>query len=172
MVSFKQETETHQGQDDEGQFNEFEDKLRKYMGGNGIDGEFLVFDASCHSVEDAAQALGTSPDSIVKNICLVGQDKFIVAILKGTDRVDRTQVAQILGLKKVKTAAPQEILARSGYPCGGVPSFGFNACFLIDPLVMEMDFVYTGGGSTTSLIKILPGEILRANRGTVVRIRE
>lgn len=170
MDGFKEETKIQEGQFNE--FGEFEEKLRKYMGDNEIDGEFLVFEETCHSVEDAAQALGTSTDRIIKNICLVGQDKFVVAILKGADRVDRSLVAQALGLNKVKTAAPQEILTRSGYPCGGVPSFGFNAFFLIDPLVMEMSYVYSGGGSTTSLIKIAPEEILRANRGTVIRIRE
>jgi Cys-tRNA(Pro)/Cys-tRNA(Cys) deacylase len=156
----------------EGQQNEYEEKLQKFISDNGIIGEYLVFQESCHSVEDAARALNTSPESIIKNICLVGEDKFIVAILKGKDRVDRDLVARTLGLSKVKTAPPQEILDRSGYPCGGVPSFGFNAIFLIDPLVMEMDYVYSGGGSTTSLIKITPEEILRANCGSVVRIRK
>ena len=46
---------------------------------------------------------------------------------------------------------PDEMLAKTGYPCGGTPSFGFAATFLIDPRVMRKDEVYTGGGSETTL---------------------
>lgn len=149
---------------------EFEQKLKAFMQERDIDGEHLVFEESCHSVEDAARALGTTPDSIVKNICLIGDGRFIVAVLKGADRVDRSGVKDLLKMSKVKTASPEEILERSGYPCGGVPSFGFEALFLIDSQVMELKKVYSGGGSTISLLAITPEEILRANKGIVANI--
>lgn len=151
---------------------EFEHKLKAYIDEKGIKGEYLVFEASCHSVEDAARALGTTADCIVKNICLMGDDRFIVAILKGEDRVDRSRVKEILGLSKVKIASPEDILEHSGYPCGGVPSFGFEAVFLIDSKVMEKNLVYSGGGSTNSLFAVAPKEILRANQGIVADIRK
>ena len=152
--------------------NEFEQKLKAYMVQNGISGDFLEFTESCHSVEDAARALETSPDRIVKNICLIGDNQLIVAVLKGEDRVDRSLVAKILGLNKVKIASPDEIIDKAGYPCGGVPSFGFEAVFLIDSRVMERDMVYSGGGSTTSLLAITPSEIVKANKGVVAHIRK
>lgn len=33
-------------------------------------------------------------------------------------------------------ATPGEILEKTGYPCGGTPSFGYQAMFLVDPKVM------------------------------------
>jgi len=151
---------------------EYEQKLKAFMEDNGIDAEYLVFEESCHSVEDAARALGTTADCIVKNICLIGDGKFIVAVLKGEDKVDRSRIKDILKLSKVRIASPEEILERSGYPCGGVPSFGFEAQFLIDSRVMEKEKLYSGGGSTTSLIAITPAAIQRANLGIVADIRK
>ena len=69
-------------------------------------------------------------------------------------------------------AAPREVLDLTGYPCGGTPAFGFDATYLVDPRVLEREFVYTGGGSETSLVKISPGEMLRVNSGEVTRIRK
>lgn len=152
--------------------NTFEQKLSAYMEDNGIDAELVLFEESCHSVEEAARAAGTSPENIVKNVCLIGEGRFIVAVVKGEDKVDRSLVAEILGLKKVKIASPEEIMVNSGYPCGGVPSFGFKATFLIDSKVMKKDLVYSGGGSTKSLLLVSPAEIARANGGMVVDIRK
>ena len=44
--------------------------------------------------------------------------------------------------------------------------------FLIDPKVMELETVFTGGGSETSLIKMRTEELVRANQGTILRIRK
>jgi prolyl-tRNA editing enzyme YbaK/EbsC (Cys-tRNA(Pro) deacylase) len=69
-------------------------------------------------------------------------------------------------------ANAEEILKGTGYPAGGVPSFGYDAIFLVDPRITELTYVYTGGGSPNSLIKISVLELLKANKGTVVRIRK
>ena len=152
--------------------NEFEQKLKAFMREKGIVGQHLIFSECCHSVEEAAQAAGTSPENIVKNICLVGDGRFIVAVLKGEDRVDRSAVKNILHLKKVRIASPDEILEYSGYPCGGVPSFGFEATFLVDSRVIKKDIVYSGGGSENSLMIVSPEEIIKANGGLVADIRK
>ena len=99
------------------------------------------------------------------------QGSVIVAIVKGEDRASTKRVAKALGMEQVRTMVPEEVTAKTGYPCGGTPSFGFDAQFLIDPRVMEKEFVYTGGGSETSLIRLSPQVLLQANEGKVVRVR-
>jgi hypothetical protein len=37
---------------------------------------------------------------------------------------------------------------------------------------MEKEMVFTGGGSETSLIKVAPQELVRANSGSIVRVRK
>jgi prolyl-tRNA editing enzyme YbaK/EbsC (Cys-tRNA(Pro) deacylase) len=153
--------------------NEYDRKLLNYMVQNGIQAEHLVFEKSCHSVREAAEAVNATPQDLVKNVCLVdAAGTLIVAIVKGEHRVSTEKVGQVLNIAPPRTATVEEILKKTGYPCGGVPSFSYEAVFLIDTKVMEKDFVYTGGGSEYSLVRISPAELQRANGAQVVRIRE
>jgi Cys-tRNA(Pro)/Cys-tRNA(Cys) deacylase len=153
--------------------SEYEEQLTQYMNENRIEGELLSLGESCHTVQDAADAVGADVDEIIKNICLMdSEDNFIVAIVKGAHRVSTSRVAKVLGVESTRTATPDEILQYSGYPVGGVPSFGFDAIFLVDPKVMEKEVVYSSGGSTTSLLKVATKVLLDSNRGKLVRIRK
>ncbi len=151
----------------------YEEKLKRFIESNGITAEHLSFTQSCHSVAEAAAAVGTGPENLVKNICMTdAQGTVIVAIVKGEDRASTSRVSKVLETEQVRTMLPKEILDRTGYPCGGTPSFGFSATFLIDSKVMEKDEVYTGGGSATSLVRVSPQALLHANTGQVARVRK
>ena len=153
--------------------NQYEYRLEEFLHKNNVQAEHLRFDYSCHSVEDAAKAANASAQDIVKNICLVTPENgLVVAIVKGEDRASTKRVRKALNDVEVRTATPEEILEKTGYPCGGVPSFGFLATFLIDPKVMERDLIYTGGGSEFSLVKIAAKELSRVNQGQIVRVRK
>ena len=153
--------------------NEFEEKLKKFMQDRQVPGEHMTFKESCHSVEEAARAANASPDDFVKNICMVDSEgRMIVAIVKGEDRASTKRVAKALNIERPRTATPKEMLEKTGYPAGGTPSFGFEAIFLIDPKVMEKEFVYTGGGSENSIVKISPQSIQSINNAKVVRVRK
>ena len=140
---------------------------------NAIKGQHLHFEASCHSVKEAAEAAKAAETDFVKNICMIADSgKLIVAILKGEDKVDPKLVGEAAGLNPPRFATPAEILEKTGYPMGGTPSFGYAALFLIDPCVMEQEIVYSGGGSAQSLVKISPRELVTANKGAIVRVRK
>jgi len=153
--------------------DEFGEKLKKYLEENSIQAEYLSFEQSCHSVEEAAKAANAERDDFVKNICMVDSGGgIIVAIVKGEDRASTSRAAKALGIERPRIATPEEILEKTGYPCGGVPSFGFDAKFLIDQRVMEKNIVISSGGSENSLMRISPVEIQKANSGKVARVRK
>ena len=151
----------------------YEEKMKKYIKDNHIKAEHLSFKTSCHSVAEAMQAVNTSVEDFVKNICLIdNKGNLIVAIVKGENRASTSKISIQLGIERPRTANPQEILQKTGFVCGGVPSFGYPATFLIDPKVMGKEVVYSGGGSEKSLIKISSQELLKANQGQVIKIRK
>ncbi len=151
----------------------YKEKLKRFIETSGITAEHLSFTQSCHSVAEAAVAIGTGPENLIKNIRMTdAQGTVIVAIVKGKDRASTSRVSKVLETEQVRTMLPKEILDKTGYPCGGTPSFGFSATFLIDSKVMEKDEVYTGGGSATSLVRVSPQELLQANTGQVARVRK
>jgi Cys-tRNA(Pro)/Cys-tRNA(Cys) deacylase len=152
---------------------EFEEKLKQYLIKNNINAEQYIFEETCHSVEEAAIAANASPTDIVKSICLIdNQGNLIVAIVKGEDRASTSRVAKALSIEVPRIATPEEILEKTGYICGGVPSFGYEAIFLMDPKVMEREFIYTGGGSPYSLTKISTKILQEVNKGQIVRVRK
>ncbi len=149
------------------------DQLERWIQQNGIDADVMRFDTSCHSVADAVAATGAGIEAIVKNLCMIADDgDLIVAILPGAERASTTRVGKALEMPPPRMATADEVLARSGYPAGGTPSFGFSARFVVDPQVMDRDIVYTGGGSDRALVRIAPSELLRANAATVARVRK
>ncbi|MEK7632901.1 MAG: YbaK/EbsC family protein, partial [Patescibacteria group bacterium] len=143
---------------------ESEEKLKSFLKKEASSAEHLHFAQSCHSVKEAAIAANVPEEDFVKNICMINFDgTLIVAIVKGEDRASTSRVAEALKIERPRLANPEEILSLTGYPCGGTPSFGFPGTFFIDPRVMEKEFVYTGGGSEQSLVKVTPQELLRLN---------
>lgn len=154
--------------------DQYEERLKAFIREHRIKAEHLHFEQSCHSVEEAARAANAdAADDFVKNICMIdAQGALIVAIVKGEDRASTDRVAKALGIERPRTATPEEILEKTGYPCGGTPSFGYPTTFLIDPRVMEKEMVYSGGGSENALVKIAPTELQRANDGQIVRVRK
>ena len=147
-------------------------QLLEFIQQNHLNAVQLLFQRSTHSVAEAAQAAGAAPEDFVKNICMIKpSDGLIVAIVKGEDRASPQKIGKLLGIPTPRLATPGEILALSGYPCGGTPSFGFSALFLVDERVLERHIVYTGGGDENALMRVSPSELLRANGGRVADIR-
>lgn len=150
----------------------FEEKLSNYIIENNIQAEHLIFNESCHSVPEAANAAKASIEDFVKNICLITpNEELVVAIVKGEDKVSLSRVSKILNLESVRIANENEILNKTGYICGGVPSFGYKATFLLDLKVMEREIIYSGGGSTQALTKMNPILLQKANKAQIARIR-
>ena len=155
--------------------NEYEKKLVEFITNNSIKAEHLVFETSCHSVEEAARTASAKPEDFVKNICLVNEsneggttkNELIVAIIPGIKRVDLKKIGLLVQSKRVRFADSEEILQRTGYPAGGTPSFGYAARFFIDRQVMDKTLVYSGGGSQKALTKVSPKEIVSINNATV-----
>jgi prolyl-tRNA editing enzyme YbaK/EbsC (Cys-tRNA(Pro) deacylase) len=151
----------------------YADRLQAFLEERSVQGELLRFTQSTHSVAEACEATGARPEDFVKNICLITTEgSLVVAIVKGEDRVNYDLVARAAGTRRVHPASPAEILAMTGFPCGGTPSFGFPARVIVDPRVMEMETVYTGGGSEQALMRVSPAEILRHSGASIIPIRK
>lgn len=150
----------------------YHDKLRAIIAEHRIQCEHLMFEQSTHSVAEAAQAAGVTPQDFIKSICMLTKGgRVVVAIVKGEDRADRRAVQALLSLGKLSITSPDEMLEKTGYPAGGTPPFGFDATFLMDERVFEMPVVYGGGGSDRALIRITPQAMQRANGARVAKIR-
>jgi len=148
-------------------------KIKNFLDTKQIQYQHKIYEKSCHSIEEAVLASGENKENFVKNVCMIdNNENLIIAIVLGQHRASTSRVSKALGIDRPSLASLEEVFLKTGYPAGGVPSFGYNAIFLIDEKVMEKDYIITGGGSEYALIKIKTKDLIRINNGKVLRIRK
>jgi Cys-tRNA(Pro) deacylase len=130
-------------------------------------------DRDTTTVASAAEALGVSPDRIVKSLVFIAGEEPVLVIAAGPDRVDRRRLAEIFGLPsgKVRLATPEEVLAATGYPVGGVPPVGHARPIkvYIDRRVAQAPTtVFGGGGAGRVLLEIEPAELIRLTGAQII----
>lgn len=145
--------------------------LRAYMQTNAIPGEIVRLDTPTPTVGAAAKAVGADPDSIIKSILFLVDDRPVLAITSGIARVDRRAIAALyqVGRKRVKLASPEAVLKISGYEVGAMPPFGHREplATLLDSRVLEKRLVYGGGGAEDNLLRLAPADIQTATGARV-----
>src|SRR3954447_9511506 len=123
--------------------------LEAALADGSLDGELLVLGVPTPTVSDAAAALGVAEAQILKSLLFVGADgRAVLAIVTGTSRVDREKLAALVGADKLKLAAPEVVLERTGYPAGGVAPV-YHATELdvwVDAGVLTHEVAFAGGG--------------------------
>ncbi|MDP2908537.1 MAG: YbaK/EbsC family protein [Nanoarchaeota archaeon] len=151
---------------------EYLNKLKKYLEENKAEYKLLNMDKSVATSTEAAKQMGERAEDIVKSVVFYKQDKVIAAIVRKSDRVDKSKIAKALNLTGISLCSPEETLEKTGYPAGGVPPLGFKATFLMDEKAAEKEEVIAGGGNDRTLIKIKTQELLRLNRARILDLRK
>jgi prolyl-tRNA editing enzyme YbaK/EbsC (Cys-tRNA(Pro) deacylase) len=148
-------------------------KLKNYMKGHGINGEQLHFDKPIHTVEETIEVTGLPVSLVTKSMIFKdAEGKTVVGMVPAAFRVSLSKLEAATNMGGLQLVDFDEAYKRTGYPPGGMPCFGYSAVLAIDPLVTEKDYIYTGGGSEYSLLKIAVSEIVKiANPITGKRIR-
>jgi len=137
---------------------------RKIMEELGFRGEIIPHKDSGRTSEDAAKALGVPINRIIKSLLFRSKDgRFVGAILLGTSKVDVRKLEKLSGMKKLRLARKEEILAVTGFKAGGVPPIAFKGKFqvFVDEEVFSMDWVIGAGGTEYSGLKFNPIELLK-----------
>lgn len=154
------------------QMIQYEKKLIQFIDKKGINAEHLIFDESIHTVADCTRVTGFSIDYITKSIIMVDQkDETIIGLIPAKFRVSTKRVGKLLGIPLPIVASPEKVLEKTGYPAGGMPFIGYIGILLVDNRILEKEYIFTGGGSSRSLLKIPIVEILKLEP-LVARIRK
>jgi prolyl-tRNA editing enzyme YbaK/EbsC (Cys-tRNA(Pro) deacylase) len=151
------------------------EELKMYMQTHDIRGEFVRLEVPTPTVETAAQAVGTSPDQIIKSILFLVDSHPVLAIACGFSNIQRRVIADFYGVgkKKVKLADSDTVLQVSGYEVGAMPPFGHRQRLntVIDRRVLDLPSAYAGGGAENVLLQLKPQDILQVTGATVLDLR-
>jgi prolyl-tRNA editing enzyme YbaK/EbsC (Cys-tRNA(Pro) deacylase) len=148
-------------------------RLRSYLAATDVVAEIIEPHVPMPTVPLAAAAIGVREEQIIKSVLFrTKPGEVVLAIASGTARINRDLLAQITGLPGLKLADAQTVLARTGYPAGGVAPIGHATEFpvVIDLRVLELNVVYGGAGSEETLLRISPIDIERLTGAIVADI--
>jgi prolyl-tRNA editing enzyme YbaK/EbsC (Cys-tRNA(Pro) deacylase) len=133
------------------------ESVRAHLAQTAPDVRIIVMDRSTATVMEAAEAHGVAPAQIAKTLSLrVGERVFLV-VARGDARLDNKKAKAVFG-GKVSMLGPDEVVALTGHPVGGVCPFGLATPLPVycDVLLKEFEEVVPAAGSIQSALRIEP----------------
>jgi Cys-tRNA(Pro) deacylase len=137
-------------------------RLQEFLDDHQIDAEIIDPGADTPTVPAAADALGVRPEQIVKSLVFSDRnDATVVAVVRGTAKVDRRKLSLAAGLKKPRLASPDVVQETTGYRAGGTPPIGHREqlSVFMDDSVFDEPVVFAGGGDIDAMLRICPTTI-------------
>lgn len=133
------------------------ESVRSFLAEKAPDIEIIELETSTATVALAAQGHGVEPAQIAKTLSLKAQGRAFLVVTAGDARLDNKKVKAQFG-GKASMLSPEEVLAVTGHPVGGVCPFG-----LASPLEIYCDIslkpfteVVPAAGSPNSALRISP----------------
>jgi Ala-tRNA(Pro) deacylase len=106
--------------------------------------------------EQAAAVRATPAEAGAKALLLkVGDDRYHLLVIAGSRRIDNARLRQALGVRNVRFASADELLAATGCRPGALPPFGqlFGLSVLLDrSLQTAREVSFNAGSHTVSVI--------------------
>jgi prolyl-tRNA editing enzyme YbaK/EbsC (Cys-tRNA(Pro) deacylase) len=133
------------------------DSVRADLAARAPDLPIIEVAESTATVALAASALGVEQGRIAKTLAVrVGETVFLL-VTRGDARLDNRKTKDRFGARP-RMLGPEETLAMTGHPVGGVCPFGLATPLPVycDVSLQAYDIVYPAAGSLTSSVEVSP----------------
>jgi prolyl-tRNA editing enzyme YbaK/EbsC (Cys-tRNA(Pro) deacylase) len=152
------------------------DRFRALAAAVGVDITVSEFPEGTRMATDAAAAVGCHVDAIVKSLVFIADDRPILVLTSGGNRVDESRLAAETGARDVRKASADEARAATGYAIGGTPPFGHTgtgvAEVLLDPTLLAHAQVWAAAGTPSSVFALDPARLLEVSGARAASITE
>jgi prolyl-tRNA editing enzyme YbaK/EbsC (Cys-tRNA(Pro) deacylase) len=133
------------------------ESVRAWLAAHAPELELIEVEESAATVATAAQALKVEPGQIAKTLAIRAGDQVFLLVTRGDARLDNGKSKAEFGARP-RMLGPEETLAITGHPIGGVCPFG-----LASPLPVYLDvslqpfaIFYPAGGSLNTSVLTSP----------------
>ncbi len=133
------------------------ESVRDWLAEHAPDLPLIETEISTATVGLAAEALGVVPGRIAKTLAVrVGGEVFLL-VTRGDARLDNAKTKAEFG-GRPRMLGPDETLALTGHPVGGVCPFGLATPLPVycDVSLNGFDLVYPAAGSLNSSVRVTP----------------
>lgn len=138
----------------------------------GIAGEIVVLPDAASTAALAAAALSIEVGAIANSLVFWSDDEPLLVMTSGAHRVDTVALAERLGRGGIRRATPDQVLAATGQPIGGVAPTGHPAPLttVVDQDLAAFDEIWAAGGTPHTVFPLTFDELVRLTGGAVVRV--
>jgi prolyl-tRNA editing enzyme YbaK/EbsC (Cys-tRNA(Pro) deacylase) len=140
----------------------------------GLEIEVERFPEGTRTAADAARAIGCAVAQIVKSLVFMADERPVVALLSGANRLDPDRLAAATGASATRRADGREARAATGFAIGGVPPFGHagSVTVLVDRDLLSHEVLWAAAGLPDAVFAISPTDLVRVSGGPVCDLAE
>lgn len=144
------------------------DRVKAVLDANGLTALEFEPDSTPTSPLAAAK-IGCAVGQIAKSLLFVGKDgSLFMVVAPGDQRIAQAKLKAVAGVK-FRMTRPEETLAATGYPPGGVCPFDISAKIrvFIDAGLGRHEVIYPAAGTTSSGVPMTFAQLVAITGGTV-----
>jgi prolyl-tRNA editing enzyme YbaK/EbsC (Cys-tRNA(Pro) deacylase) len=133
------------------------ESVRAWLADHAPDLRLIEVEESTATVETAARALSVEPGRIAKTLAVRAGEETFLLVARGDARLDNRKCKDTFGARP-RMLGPDETLALTGHPVGGVCPFGLATPLpvYLDETLHPYDIVYPAGGSLNTSVEVTP----------------
>lgn len=129
----------------------------------GLEIEIEEFPEGTKTAADAAEAVGCEVAQIASSLVFLVDEKPVVVVTSGANRVDEANLAEAMEADAVAMADAETIKRRLGWSIGGVPPICHEneVPVLFDPTLSKFETVWAAAGTPQAVFPIDPDRLKR-----------
>src|SRR5690348_9028530 len=129
--------------------------VKAWLVANAPDLLLIEVEGSTATVDTAAEALGVEPGRIAKTLAVRAGEHLFLLCTRGNARLDNRKCKDALG-SRPRMLGPEETLALTGHPVGGVCPFGLATDLPVyfDRSLQGFNLVYPAAGTLNSSVEV------------------
>jgi Cys-tRNA(Pro) deacylase len=134
-----------------------------------VDATIQEFAEGAPTAEQAARAVGSRLEQIVKTVVFVADGEYILALIPGDRRADERKVADAIGARSIRVAHAREVVEATGFEPGAVAPFPRRdvIAVLMEHTLLQHREVWIGAGSPSHMAMLAPSDLQRLSGAQV-----
>lgn len=132
------------------------------------------FPDGTRTAQQAAEAVGCSLGQIVKSLVFMVDDRPVLALVSGANRVATGRLGAAFDGARVRTANADEVRLVTGYAIGGTPPLGHDRPLptVLDRDLLGFDTVWAAAGTPTEVFAVTPDDLCALTGARVLDLAE
>lgn len=148
-------------------------KIQEKLQTLGFSSQVVELPDSTRTAKEAAQAIGTSVEQIVKSLIFKARHsgKAILVVASGSNRVNEKRLSELVG-EPIDKADADFVRQSTGFAVGGVPPLGHTHPLetYIDEDLLRYDDIWAAAGTPHAVFCLTPADLQKMTDGRVVTI--